>query len=80
MPSLEEQLEALTVGMARQVASWLPTVTPERYVAFLDMMYHYTRRSGDRLRLAAERATLPELKAFFAELAGDVSLRVTGRE
>jgi hypothetical protein len=33
------------------------------------MMYHYTLRSGDRLRLAAERATHPELKAFFAELA-----------
>ena len=71
MSSIEEQLEALTVGMARQVASWLPAVTPARYEAFLDMMYHYTRRSGDRLRLAAERATLPELKAFFAELAGD---------
>jgi len=24
MSSIEEQLEALTVGMARQVASWLP--------------------------------------------------------
>lgn len=71
MVSMREQLEALTVGMARQVSGWLPAVTPERYVAFLDMMYHYTLRSGDRLRLAAERATLPELKAFFAELAAD---------
>ncbi len=71
MTSMQEELEALTVGMARQVARWLPSVTPERYVAFLDMMYHYTLRSGDRLRLAAERATTPELKAFFTELAGD---------
>jgi len=71
MSSIQEPLEALTVGMARQVAAWMPAVTPERYVAFLDMMYHYTRRSGDRLRLAAERATQPELKVFFAELAAD---------
>jgi hypothetical protein len=64
-----DALEEVTAVMARQVESWLPAVTPERYVAFLDMMYHYTLRSGDRLRLAAERATHPELKAFFTELA-----------
>ena len=34
MVSMREQLEALTVGMARQVAGWLPAVTPERYVAW----------------------------------------------
>jgi hypothetical protein len=57
--------------MARQVQEWLPAVTPERYVTFLDMMYHYTARSGERLRRAAERSTLPGLKAFFSDLAGD---------
>lgn len=71
MASMMDALEELTLGMARQVQRWLPAVTPERYVAFLDMMYHYTARSGDRLRLAAERATHPELKAFLTELALD---------
>ncbi|MDY7224924.1 iron-containing redox enzyme family protein [Hyalangium rubrum] len=71
MSSTLDALEELTVGMARRVQEWLPAVTTERYVAFLDMMYHYTSRSGDRLRLAASRATLPELKSFFAELASD---------
>jgi hypothetical protein len=71
MPSMLDSLDALTVGMAHQVEEWLPAVTAERYVAFLDMMYHYTSRSGDRLRLAALRATLPELKDFFSELARD---------
>ncbi|WP_224243508.1 iron-containing redox enzyme family protein [Hyalangium gracile] len=69
MSPMMDALEEVTAVMARQVQSWLPAVTPERYVAFLDMMYHYTSRSGDRLRLAAERATHPELKAFFQELA-----------
>lgn len=71
MSSTWNALEELTRGMAQQVQQWLPAVTPERYMAFLDMMYHYTSRSGDRLRLAASRATHPELKDFFSELARD---------
>jgi hypothetical protein len=69
MSPMMDALEEVTAVMARHVQSWLPDVTPERYVAFLDMMYHYTLKSGERLRLAAARATHPELKAFFTELA-----------
>lgn len=57
--------------MASTVAAWLPTVDLARYVAFLAVMVHYTRRSGDRLRHAAATATDPRLREFFAELADD---------
>lgn len=64
-------IEQMPASMARTVAAWLPDVDRARYVAFLDMMVHYTRRSGDRLRHAAAVATTPALREFFAELAGD---------
>mgnify|MGYP000034035068 CR=1 FL=1 len=64
-------LDPLPAIMARTVAAWLPAVDRARYVAFLDMMVHYTRRSGDRLRHAAATATDPRLREFFAGLADE---------
>jgi hypothetical protein len=65
------QLDDLPAIMARTVAGWLPAVDADRYIAFLDVMVHYTRRSGDRLRHAAAVATTPRLQSFFAALAAD---------
>lgn len=64
-------IDQMPAIMARTVAAWLPTVDRAGYVAFLDMMVHYTRRSGDRLRHAAAVASEPRLRRFFAELADD---------
>lgn len=65
------QLDQLPEIMASTVAAWLPTVDRARYVAFLAMMVHYTRRSGDRLRHAAATVSDPRLREFFAALADD---------
>ncbi|NOJ96529.1 hypothetical protein HMI51_26780 [Corallococcus coralloides] len=51
---MEEQLEALTAGMARQVASWLPTVTPERHP---EPLLEGARRAAD-FWVAIHRAAL----------------------
>ena len=65
------ELDSIAPAMARTVAAWLPAIDLARYVAFLDMMVHYTRRSGERLRHAAEVARTPALREFFAALADD---------
>lgn len=65
------RLDDLPAIMARTVAAWLPAVDEARYIAFLDMMVHYTRHSGDRLRHAAAVAADPALREFFAALASD---------
>ena len=65
-------LDQLPVVMARTVAGWLPMVDETRYVAFLDMMVHYTRESGDRLRHAAGVVVDPALREFFAGLAREI--------
>jgi heme oxygenase-like protein len=64
-------LDDLPASMARTVAAWLPAVDEARYAAFLDMMVHYTRHSGGRLRHAAAVASEPAIRAFFAALAED---------
>jgi hypothetical protein len=64
-------LATLPTLMARTVAGWLPAVNEARYVTYLDVMVHYTRASGDRLRHAASIARNPALRCFFGDLAAD---------
>ena len=69
MQELMAALEQVPVTMAERVRPALARVTREGYVRFLEAMYHYTRRSGERLRFAAERSPEGELKEFFSRLA-----------
>jgi len=65
------ELESLPTQMAAEVGALLPEVTIERYIDFLDMMVHYTKKSGERLRFAAKTARDPALCRFFDELAAE---------
>jgi hypothetical protein len=56
-------------SMADQVRPLLPAVTQAGYLRFLDMMFHYTRSSGERLRQAATVARDSELADFYTALA-----------
>lgn len=66
-----KELKAIPAWMASEVRPLLPGIQLEDYILFLDMMFHYTQKSGLRLRHAAETATLPELKSFLSELAAE---------
>jgi hypothetical protein len=64
-----EALDAIPISMAAAVGELLPEVSEAGYLRFLDMMFHYTKDSGDRLIEASAIATDPELASFYAELA-----------
>ncbi len=74
-PSQQEswwpQLSAVPVQMAQEVAQWLPVATVASYQDFLNMMYHYTLGSEDRLRGAAKLTPDEGLRAFYLELADE---------
>lgn len=89
MTDIRDALTAVPRQMADDIRPLLPTVTEAGYLRFLDMMFHYTRASGDRLREAAAIARDPDLAAFFTELAREEKphyllaasdLRAFGRE
>lgn len=68
-PTWWPTLAAVPRDMAQQVATWLPSATVESYQAFLNMMYHYTLGSEQRLRDAAALTPDPALRDFYLELA-----------
>lgn len=70
---LVNQLNHITEGMAQKVIQWLPHITQESYLQFLDRMYHYTLKSGDRLRWVAEKATEASARSVFQQLAKEES-------
>lgn len=65
------QLVLIPKRMAAEVGAWLPEATVCGYCRFLDTMFHYTRDSEARLRLAAASSQNAQLRAFFLELADD---------
>lgn len=65
------ELKKTPEAMAHAIRPLMLAVTPDRYLAFLDMMYHYTLKSGERLHAAAAKITDPSAKALFTELARD---------
>ncbi len=62
-----EEVEKVTKIAAETVRECFETVNIERYVHFLDTMYHYTRNTGDKAAQAAKNVKQPELKKFFLE-------------
>jgi len=64
-----EHLNGLCQTMAQDLSVYFTDSGREEYEEFLNMMYHYTLKSGDRLRIAAETAVQPQLKQLFRELA-----------
>ncbi|MCC7441467.1 MAG: iron-containing redox enzyme family protein [Bdellovibrionales bacterium] len=66
-----ERLEEIIAEMADEVRPWIKQMDRDRYVAYLDMMFHYTRRSGDRMKAAAQTCEREELKDFFEQLSHD---------
>jgi heme oxygenase len=67
--STTQSLDAMCHSMAEQLSLHFATSGLEEYQRFLNMMFHYTLKSGDRLKFAAERAEHPKLKQVFTELA-----------
>lgn len=65
------QLVGIPQRMGAEVGAWLPEATLEGYCRFLDTMFHYTRDSEARLRLAAASTQDTQLRTFFLELADD---------
>ncbi|KTC85238.1 iron-containing redox enzyme family protein [Legionella cincinnatiensis] len=62
-------LDTYCQNMADSVILLLDKIDLNKYLNFLEMMYHYTRDSGKRLQHAAEQAQDEEIKKVFAELA-----------
>lgn len=65
----KDKLKALPAATADVVRPWLGDVTAEQYRVFLRTMYHYTKNSGDRLRMAASRCSDEAGKTFFKRMA-----------
>ena len=63
------QLDRDCQKMADAVKGWLPEITLDRYCSFLDRMYHYTLKSGERLKWVSERASDPTLQSVFLQLS-----------
>jgi hypothetical protein len=70
---LKDDLSKHPKRMAAAVTPWLKEITILRYVRFLDLMYHYTLKSGERLAWAAQQASCPKVKKFFSQLAREES-------
>jgi rubrerythrin len=64
-----KKMDAYCEHMSQTIAACLGEADIEHYQSFLDMMYHYTLASGNRLAHAAKQALHPEIKKVFAELA-----------
>jgi hypothetical protein len=64
-------IRRIPAQMADKVRAWLPQINEARYLSFLDMMFHYTRKSGERLRHAATQSTHPALRSYLSALADD---------
>ncbi|KTD56847.1 hypothetical protein Lsai_1824 [Legionella sainthelensi] len=62
-------LDTYCQNMAESVILLLDKIDLNKYLNFLEMMYHYTRDSGKRLQHAAEQAQSERIKKVFAELA-----------
>jgi heme oxygenase len=63
------RLEQLPKATAEQVSSSMSNLGLDHYKRFLNMMYHYTKKSGARLEWAAQHSPHDDLRAFFAQLA-----------
>lgn len=66
-----DTLEAYTKTAADTILAGFEQADLGQYKHFLNSMYHYTLNSGERLEFAAKVAEVPELKAFYQELADD---------
>lgn len=64
-----KQLDAYCQKMAERVIPWLSQIDLSQYQNFLNMMYHYTKESGNRLQFAAQEAHTPQIQAILKELA-----------
>lgn len=61
------EIEKATQDAALTVKQCFETVNIDRYVNFLNTMYHYTRYTGNKAAQAAKNVTSNELKEFFLE-------------
>jgi hypothetical protein len=61
-------IESSTSQAAEAVRPCLNNANLESYQRFLNYMYHYTLKSGDKLAIAAKNAPNPELKDFFEHM------------
>lgn len=57
-------LDTYCQNMAESVILLLDKIDLNKYLNFLEMMYHYTRDSGKRLRHAAEQAQSERIKSI----------------
>ncbi|KTD57221.1 iron-containing redox enzyme family protein [Legionella shakespearei] len=64
-----QKLDAMCHSMAQDLSVHFVDSGMDEYRRFLNMMFHYTLKSGDRLKFAAEKALHPKLKQVFSELA-----------
>lgn len=56
-------------NMVQSIIPLLNQIDMSHYQSFLNMMYHYTLDSGNRLHHASFQARDPEIKSVFADLA-----------
>ncbi len=66
-----EILNMMCQTMAQDLSVHFADSGMEEYQRFLNMMYHYTLKSGERLKTASEKAIHPKLKEIFADLADE---------
>jgi heme oxygenase len=66
---LIEQLEAYAIDAANQIRSNLEKMDREEYMNFLDVMYHYTKGSWEKLTKIASVSHNEELKEYFQHMA-----------
>jgi len=67
--TLIAQLEGYARDAADKIRSNLKNMDRETYMNFLDVMYHYTKGSGDKLKEIAPLAHNEELKKYFLHMA-----------
>lgn len=63
------RVRALPKATAELVTPVMKDLGFDHYERFLNMMYHYTKKSGARLEWAAEHSPHEDLRAFFTKLA-----------
>ena len=68
---LMNQLEAYAKDTADKIRHNLESMNCDIYMNFLDVMYHYTKDSGNKLGKAASVAHTDELKDYFLHMAKD---------
>jgi hypothetical protein len=69
MNRIVQQLNELTQATAQEVMATTIDISIRGYQQFLDMMYHYTRYSGQRLEHASQNAQQADIRELFCELA-----------